>query len=92
MNRSDTGTKDTSFQWKSKLATPNLKDWLYQSTPYRGALNSYNAQGVYTIAYTGGTSYAGGSIENFRYMRPALIQQFDAKRSLLVPYKDQWKG
>ena len=72
MQIADTGSKDLAFQWESLLPTDNIKDWIFQSTPYSGSINSYALFGVYTIAYTGGTTYAGEANEDFRYQRPAL--------------------
>ncbi len=74
MQIADTGSKDLAFQWESLLPTDNIKDWIFQSTPYSGSINSYALFGVYTIAYTGGTTYAGEANEDFRYQRPALYR------------------
>ena len=72
MQSGDKGTKDFAFQWRSLLPTPNIKDWIFQSTPYYGSINSYAKCGIYAIAYTGGSTYAGGASENQRYQRPTL--------------------
>lgn len=72
MNSGDTGTKDASFQWLTRLAAPNIKDWIFNATPYAGPINNNSPRGVYAIAYTGGITYAGSAAENYRYQRPAL--------------------
>lgn len=75
MGGGDSGTKDLFFAWKSRLSTPNVLDWAFMSSPYKGIINSNKPIGVYTIAYTGGITYAGSAAENHRYQRPALYQK-----------------